>query len=452
MGALCAASVKKLESDPGPTIITNEQMESWAQSRGLVVYPPPPPVVYRPPPQLCRPVAPEELERLRQIFGKYDKDSSGTIDLKELQQMCKDLGGRMTDEEVANAMAQLDKDNNGTCDFEEFIHFWSSKPGLGGYHSITLDFLKMKMAGETAAERAGSALARANEVKGKGTSDCKLKGSIEVGPGMAECKEKMKIAVNLVKTDQADAAGHPALVVAFAGVDDAGASEVSAAFEKLIGKGLLPPILTASTSGTTIFIKSTEQPPPPNLAAGFSFVMAAMQKVELDITLGASFEDCLKTPEAPLLESLNGIKFAVDCIVSGDGKEFFTLNLPPHTQELARLFAGADAKLHLGYNSDRLQSGALGMIFGPLMMKLSDLRSMVEMQCSEQPPPEVLEIHAACKAIAKGVKHVDYVKIEKLPGGVELVAKFSQFNPFPMMQYVLEPLDRFENQAPAAEG
>merc|ERR1719498_36021 len=104
-----------------------------------------------PPPQLCRPVAPEEKERLQQIFNKYDKDSSGSIDLKELQLMIKDLGGNMTDAEISEAMMQLDKDNNGTCDFQEFVQFWSSKPGLGGFHSMTLDFLKMKMAGETAA-------------------------------------------------------------------------------------------------------------------------------------------------------------------------------------------------------------------------------------------------------------------------------------------------------------
>jgi hypothetical protein len=123
-------------------------------------------------------MSPGEKEKIKQIFDKYDKDQSGSIDLKELQQMCAELGGKMTDQEVTIAMNQLDKDHNGMCDFEEFVHFWSSKPGLGGFHSITLDFLKMKLAGETAASRAGAVVANAGSVKGSGASDCTLKGVV----------------------------------------------------------------------------------------------------------------------------------------------------------------------------------------------------------------------------------------------------------------------------------
>jgi len=317
---------------------------------------------------------------------------------------------------------------------------------------MTLDFLKMKMAGETAAARAADALATANSVKGSTNADCPLKGSIEIGPGMSPCQEKMKISINLQPSAQADSAGHPLLVVSLACHDGSKATSVCSSLEKLIGKGLLPPILTPSTSGSSVIIKSTEQPPPPNMAGGLSFIMAAMKKIQMNVSCGGTFSDVIKAEDVPVIQGLKGMKFAVDLLVTGDGKEFATLNSPPPAQELMRLFAGADAKLHFGYNEDRLKSGILGQIFGPSSQFLfsitpKEMRANVEMRWAQsQPPPEVLDIYAAVKEIAAGVKQFDQIKMEKLPGGTELVITFTDFNPFQVLSYVLQPLDKWPQQ------
>ena len=59
--------------------------------------------------------------------------------------MVEDLDGDMSDDEAAQAMKQLHRNNEGTCNFEEFKMFWSSKSELGGYSSMALKFLKMKL-------------------------------------------------------------------------------------------------------------------------------------------------------------------------------------------------------------------------------------------------------------------------------------------------------------------
>ena len=46
--------------------------------------------------------------RAKQVFDEYDKDHSGALDAKEFTALTFSLGGNFTQEEIANAMKQLD--------------------------------------------------------------------------------------------------------------------------------------------------------------------------------------------------------------------------------------------------------------------------------------------------------------------------------------------------------
>lgn len=95
----------------------------------------------------------EEYERLREVFNKYDQDCSGTIDLEELQVMCRELGGVLTQQQAEDAMKELDTDNTGSIDFNEFLGFWNVTPGLGGEENFKVRMMKMKLKAELGREK-----------------------------------------------------------------------------------------------------------------------------------------------------------------------------------------------------------------------------------------------------------------------------------------------------------
>lgn len=65
-----------------------------------------------------------QLNDLKELFRMYDKDNSGTIDLKELTHALKagSLGGlEISSEEVEHLMRSFDSDDNAVLDESEFI-------------------------------------------------------------------------------------------------------------------------------------------------------------------------------------------------------------------------------------------------------------------------------------------------------------------------------------------
>ena len=51
------------------------------------------------------------------------EDGSGTLESDEIAMLAVELGNPMTDEEVAEAMEEMDADGGGDVDWEEFL-FW----------------------------------------------------------------------------------------------------------------------------------------------------------------------------------------------------------------------------------------------------------------------------------------------------------------------------------------
>jgi calmodulin len=57
---------------------------------------------------------------LKDAFKVFDTDGSGSISKSELKQLMKNLGQRLTDEELDAMMGEVDTDGNGEIDFQEF--------------------------------------------------------------------------------------------------------------------------------------------------------------------------------------------------------------------------------------------------------------------------------------------------------------------------------------------
>jgi predicted outer membrane repeat protein len=67
---------------------------------------------------------------VKQLFDKADDDQSGAIDKEELNELCQKLiGQKLMDEELEEAMKEMDNDQNGTVEFEEFYGWWHKHGG-----------------------------------------------------------------------------------------------------------------------------------------------------------------------------------------------------------------------------------------------------------------------------------------------------------------------------------
>ena len=73
--------------------------------------------------RMKRALATEE-HRLKVAFNKVDTDGGGTLDAGEVRQMAKVLGIKLTDDEQAQMMTELDENGDNEVDFGEFTSWW----------------------------------------------------------------------------------------------------------------------------------------------------------------------------------------------------------------------------------------------------------------------------------------------------------------------------------------
>jgi Ca2+-binding EF-hand superfamily protein len=66
----------------------------------------------------------KEFVAIRAAFDVFDTDQSGSIDVKEFQSLCFDIGEIMSKRQVQLAIAAIDRDHSGEIDFDEFAMWW----------------------------------------------------------------------------------------------------------------------------------------------------------------------------------------------------------------------------------------------------------------------------------------------------------------------------------------
>ena len=62
-----------------------------------------------------------ELEALKEVFNRFDKDASGLIDMAELRAAASELRLTSSEEELNALMQKVDTDGDGKISFEEFV-------------------------------------------------------------------------------------------------------------------------------------------------------------------------------------------------------------------------------------------------------------------------------------------------------------------------------------------
>merc|ERR1719265_1519698 len=64
-------------------------------------------------------------DKLKKIFGQFDSDRSGSIDVGELKDAMRMLGVKVSANSAQRILSKIDKDGNGTVEWEEFHEFFS---------------------------------------------------------------------------------------------------------------------------------------------------------------------------------------------------------------------------------------------------------------------------------------------------------------------------------------
>jgi Ca2+-binding EF-hand superfamily protein len=67
------------------------------------------------------------MSEVEDIFRHFDKDGSGAIDVRELNELMEALGADIPQNELDVALKALDADGNGFIDLAEFKAWWQER-------------------------------------------------------------------------------------------------------------------------------------------------------------------------------------------------------------------------------------------------------------------------------------------------------------------------------------
>jgi hypothetical protein len=74
----------------------------------------------------------KEFIAIQGAFDVFDADGSGSIDAKEFQSLCFEIGEVMSTSQVRTAINAIDRDGSGQIEFDEFAMWWVTTDHSGG--------------------------------------------------------------------------------------------------------------------------------------------------------------------------------------------------------------------------------------------------------------------------------------------------------------------------------
>jgi len=74
----------------------------------------------------------KEFIAIQGAFDVFDADGSGSIDAKEFQSLCFEIGEVMSTSQVRTAIKAIDRDGSGQIEFDEFAMWWVTTDHAGG--------------------------------------------------------------------------------------------------------------------------------------------------------------------------------------------------------------------------------------------------------------------------------------------------------------------------------
>jgi len=392
--------------------------------------------------------------------------------------MILELGGKLTDEELTEAMAQLDINGDGTCSFDEFKEFWSSKSGLGGYGSMALKFLKAKLALAGKLEAGKKMLAGASGYVGETSAeDTVIKYTAEMSPKLAEVPDKMSVLAAIDQTD-VKAEGPPRVYLRLGAKDATAAGEIVKKINEAVEP--LAPMMEMVGINLKVGVVGDKQVelstcPPDGIVESLQSevdmmrtltpLIKALKQSNAKIVWGNEFDDFLGKPDTPMPEVYAGAKTAVELFVADKGKQLVLNALPGGSdikmqvlKEVIKMFAGAELSKAIGFHPENLASLVKINEMAATASTPSGLRGMAaamvpldDMPLEEFKP--FVEAGVYCLDRLDSIESVGLVNVDLpvefaangLPATVGVTVTCNNVKPFGFAKYIVEPtLDRFK--------
>lgn len=422
------------------------------------------------PEETHKPIPQSERDRLKAEFDKHDKDGNGNMDLAEFQEMCLALGAKITEEEAKEAMKQLDTDGNGTCCFDEFLECWNARPELGGYSSMALELMKLRVASQSDFFGGAKSMMQ-GFFSGSSASEpegFKSHVAISATAGLKQMETKMSLGIAVRNTVNE---GKARLELRLKTTSAEAAEKVAQVLQKLIDEFkdtlamILPGEITVmitekpgvSLSLDLVSALETFQKNDPNFFMLANQAVECLNELELNCCLDFDFSQLLEKPGEPLFQSLSGVEFVGDLDLSPKSKD---LILGPR-QWLLELLAVTNVGIQIGFHPKELQM-ALSMLLRipPQLLQMISLDWLKKQVTDVSAQPGFVDqmkpLLQAMKEITPCVDGLESLALRNMPIGQnneEVLIKFDNFNPFPMLSYVLEPAYAHlpAADAPAAE-
>ena len=141
-------------------------------------------------------------------FYEFDADGSGYLDETEIAEFCKKLGLLLSDEEVTQALAEMEMDDtrDGKIEFDEFLNWWAADSATKTAGSLAFRLQEAKEKAFAAELAAGSpmgqllaqkqAAAAAATAAGASVGAAALAAQEQAGPALAAAQEKVKQGIH----------------------------------------------------------------------------------------------------------------------------------------------------------------------------------------------------------------------------------------------------------------
>jgi len=69
----------------------------------------------------------QDFDAMLSYFTNFDSKNNGALDFDEFSKLIRDIGFKLSEEELKKGFDKVDIDNNNEIDFEEFMAWWGEQ-------------------------------------------------------------------------------------------------------------------------------------------------------------------------------------------------------------------------------------------------------------------------------------------------------------------------------------